>query len=120
MCTEKIQISSEVTLGIHTSGFYTFLEMINDKPAYKHEAADLYLFYAGWWKVDTGELFQGDDRAATVGFIRSEEDVACPDNVEPGHWKYYENTLLHEAISVTQGQNHAFSPTSILNKYYSH
>ena len=77
--------------------------MVNDKPAYKHEAADLYLFYAGWWKVDTSELFHNGDKAAAVGFIRSELDVTIPEF--SGYWKYYGQNIVHTTISVSQGES---------------
>ena len=76
--------------------------MRNNKPAYKHEtnANDLYLFYAGFWKVDTSVQYNSMNNNAR-GFIRSEEDVARPELVNPGNWRYYEDNLDHSTISVT-------------------
>ena len=95
-----IQINSELVLGVDVSGRYEYLEMRNNKPAYKHETNDLYLFYAGWWKVDTSAIYSTLDTNAR-GFIRSEVDVARPELVNPGSWRYYEDNLDHSTISVT-------------------
>ena len=78
--------------------------MRNNKPAYKHETNDLYLFYAGWWKVDTSAIYSSLDTNAR-GFIRSEVDVARPDLVNPGNWRYYQDDLDHSTISVTDGKS---------------
>ena len=102
---EKIQINSVLTLGYDTSGRYDYLEMLNNKPAYKHETRDFYLFYAGWWKVDVSEWYNSPDKAAVTGLIRSEEDVACPELVDPGYWKYYDDSMVHSTISVTHGNS---------------
>ena len=99
-----IQINSEVVLGVDISGRYDYLEMLNNKTAYKHETKDLFIFYAGWWKVDTGTIYKNSASSA-VGFIRSGEDVATPDLVSPGNWRYYEESMDHSTISVTQGKN---------------
>ena len=98
-----VQLRSDPILGISTSGYYVYQEMVNDKPAYKHEAAELYLFYAGWWKVDTSELFHTGDKAAAVAFIRSELDVTVPEF--SGYWKYYGQNIAHTTISVSQGES---------------
>ena len=74
--------------------------MRNNKPAYKHMTKDYYLFYAGWWKVDTGAIYNSFDTNAR-GFIRSEMDVAQPDLVNPGNWRYYYDHMDHSTISVT-------------------
>ena len=102
---KKIQINSLGVLGVDTSGHYAYLEMLNNKPAYKHETRDLYLFYAGWWKVDTSAIYNSPDKANARGFIRSEMDVACPELVNPGNWKYYEANMDHSTISVKHGKS---------------
>ena len=101
---EKIQINSDLVLGVDTSGHYAYLEMLNNKPAYKHETRDLYLFYAGWWKVDTSAIYNSPDKANARGFIRSEMDVACPELVNPVNWKYYEANMDHSTILVKNGK----------------
>ena len=78
--------------------------MHNNKPAYKHETNDLYLFYAGWWKVDTSVQYNSLDNNAR-GFIRSEVDVARPELVNPGNWRYYEDNLDHSSLSVLPGKS---------------
>ena len=102
VCGETIQINSEVIFGVDTSGSYDYLEMLNNKAVYKHETRDLYLFYAGWWKVDTSAIYNSNDNSA-IGFIRSEVDVACPEMVNPGNWMYYDDNMDHSTISVTWG-----------------
>jgi hypothetical protein len=77
--------------------------MRNNKPAYKHVTYNLYLFYAGWWKVDTSAVYSSLDTNAR-GFIRSELDVARPELVNPRNWRYYEDQLDHSTISVTRGK----------------
>ena len=77
--------------------------MLNNKTAYKHETRDLYLFYAGWWKVDSSAIYNSSDNNAR-GFIRSEVDVASPELVNPGNWRYYDDNMNHSTISVTQGK----------------
>ena len=78
--------------------------MLNNKPAYKHETRDLYLFYAGWWKVDTSDIYNSPGKANARGFIRSEVDVASPELVNPGNWRYYDDNMDHSTISVTHGK----------------
>ena len=78
--------------------------MLNNKTAYKHETSDLFLFYAGWWKVDNSAIYNSSDNSER-GFIRSEVDVASPDLVNPGNWRYYDDNLDHSTISVTQGKS---------------
>ena len=65
---------------------------------------DYYLFYAGWWKVDTGAIYNSFDTNAR-GFIRSEMDVAQPDLVNPGNWRYYYDHMDHSTISVLHGKS---------------
>ena len=73
--------------------------MRNNKPAYKHETYNLYLFYAGWWKVDTSAIYSSLDTNAR-GFIRSELDVARPELVNPGD-------ITKISLIILQYQSHA-------------
>ena len=96
-----------ISLGEDVSGLYQYQEMLNNKQAYKHQAKDFYLFYSGWWKVDTGILYNSEDkeRKKARGYILTDEDAACPEQVSPGSWIYYRDYLDHEDIAVSQGRN---------------
>ena len=86
------------------SGTYYYYGMANDKPAYKHQYKDFYLFYAAWWKIDTLSNYKN---AGAVGFINnqpSNENEGCPEEVEMGKWFYYHSHLSHAEIKMTEGK----------------
>ena len=47
---------------------------LNGKPVWKN-VEDLYLFYAGHWKIETQANY-GSNTA--IGFLKAEVDSACP------------------------------------------
>jgi hypothetical protein len=63
----------------------------------------LYIYYAGWWKVDSSAIYNSSDNNAR-GFIRSEVDVASPKMGNHGNWRYYDDNMDHSTISVTGGR----------------
>jgi hypothetical protein len=99
----KLQIKAQPVLGVDVSGPYTYHETYDNRPVYKHKTEDLYLWYHGWWKVDTGDWYNSD-KAEPVGYIRSEVDVGCPELVDTGYWKYYDDNMAHTGITVTHGK----------------
>ena len=97
-------IAAEVVLNSDVSGTYYYYEMANDKPAYKHQFKDFYLFYAAWWKIEAPSNYKN---AGAVGFINnqpSNENEGCPEEVEMGKWFYYESHLNHSQINMTEGK----------------
>ena len=97
-------IAAEVVLNSDVSGTYYYYEMVNGRPAYKHQYKDLYLFYAAWWKIEALSNFKS---ASAVGFINnqpSNENYGCPEEVEMGKLFYYESHLAHADIQITEGK----------------
>ena len=103
----KISVNSGVVIGQDVSGIYYYHEMVNNKPAYKNLYKDFYMFFAGWWKVETPANYGS---ASSVGFIKSNVNTGCPEEVGDGNWVYYEGHLQHQDIKVTEGRNSYFSP----------
>ena len=103
----KLQIHAQPVLGVDVSGLYFYQETYEHRPVYKHQTQDLYLWYEGWWKVDTGDWYRSD-KAHPLGYIRSEVDVSCPELVDTGYWKYYEENMAHNGITVTHGKINKF------------
>ena len=119
----KVRVSAVTSLDTETAGIYTYHEEHLHKPTYKHVSKDLYLWWDGWWKVDNGDWYSSD-KANPLGFIRSEEDVGCPELVGSGKWKYYDDDMPHSAITVEQGRSRFISISPLLvfgflNTYYS-
>ena len=106
-CVESVQIVCGLSLGKDVSGPYQYQKMVNNKQAYKHQSKEFYLFYSGWLKVDTSMLYNREDkdRKKARGYILTDEDAACPEQVLPGSWTYYQDYRDHEDISVSQGRN---------------
>jgi hypothetical protein len=95
-------VISDVVLSKDVSGTYYYHEMVNDKPAYKHQFKDFYLFFAGWWKFEVPANYKS---ASASGFIKTNMDTGCPEEVGDGNWIYYESNLDHSNIKVTEGKN---------------
>ena len=92
--------------GDDISGHYQYHEITNDRPAYKHETEDSYLFYAGWWKVEPGSWYNNlTNRMKPIGYIKSDDDAVCPEKVPPASWKYnpyhWKPLLERSPISLT-------------------
>ena len=98
-CATSIRVVAETVLKEDISGTYYYLETVNNKPAFKHQYKDFYLFYAEWWKVEVPANYKS---SSAVGFIKAEENVGCPEEVEMGKWVYYESHLPHTEINVTE------------------
>ena len=95
-------MTSSVVIGQDVSGTYYYHEMVNNKPAYKHQYKEFYLFYAGWWKFEVPSNYGS---AGSTGFIKSDENIGCPEEVGAGQWLYYESHLQHSEIQVTERES---------------
>ena len=72
--------------------YISYVTRHNFRPVYKHESLDNYLFFAGWWKVDTEAVYTGDHTGA-AGFIKAKHvNVPCPGMVG-SRWTDYSDVL---------------------------
>ena len=101
-CSEIIKLTAKPRFKKNFSGVYYFLEIKNGKPAYKHENKDFYLFFKGWWKIDSLAWYS-KPVGTSNGFISSNDNAVCPDKVKAGSWKYLGEAKRDEGISISQG-----------------
>ena len=82
MCPKVValEINSTPSASWKLSGIYHFLETHNERPAYRHESKDLYLFFSRHWKVGTKEAFAGKEDGET--FVFSDDVHECPTEIE--------------------------------------
>ena len=101
-CSEIIKLTAKPRNKKDFSGVYYFLEIKNGKPAYKHENKDFYLFFKGWWKVDSLDWYL-TPKEKSSGFISSNDNAVCPDKVKAGSWKNLGEANMDEGIFIGQG-----------------
>ena len=119
-CTKKLQIHADLVQiqgrEVHeavVSGQYDYHGVLNNRPSYKHQTEDLYLFYAGWWKVDAGHWYSNEDedkKRSILGFIRSDDNTVCPELASPDSWKY------HKAKSLPYNSEIVVTPSKQFTK----
>ena len=108
-CSTELKLVCGETIGFDVSGIFHYQEMLNGKPVYKHENKDYMLFYATWWKIDVSSLL-GDEDA--IGFVRTNLNIGCPEDVGAENWLYYEDHLAHSDITVDKYEGRKISPYS--------
>ena len=97
-----IRINAGLVLDTEISGLYLYNETFDGRPSYKHESLALFLWYGGWWKVDTEDWYN-QDKQNPIGFIKNTINVDCPEEAEIGSWHYYTNPTSDPSITVSEG-----------------
>ena len=96
--------SLNIDASIPEDGLYKSFGTLNGRPSYKHETKEFYIFYAGWWKLDTKHWYEAPNPEHPVGFIKSNDNVPCPEQAKSWSSLVYDSS----SISVTQGQPYFF------------
>jgi len=97
-CLDEVKVTGTANVGTDYTGVYKIDSTEDGKPVYKHNSANLYLYYEkeqAKWKIDTDP-----NDSDTIGFVFSEGDAPCP--YDGTNWKNYHGCI--DDISVTKSE----------------